>query len=340
MLELFANVNNVVCDFLGLNSYLQGVIVMICVNIIAVLGMSILTGFTRLFSFGNAGFMSIGAYATAILTVEYHVEFLLAIVIGSLFAGLVAWLLGSLTLKLKGDYFLITCLGFGECVRVLFNYTQDLTGGSAGYPGIPGYSTMLFSIICVIIAFFLAWRIINSKFGRNLTAIRENEMAAEAVGINAFRFKRMSFTISAIYAGWAGALYGGYLMYIVPASFNLAKSCELITTTVIGGLGSLTGSVLGAIIVTVLPEIFRVLANYRMLIYGVAVVLIIMFRPRGLYGYKEFSLKRTIRWFINLPTNIRQLPNRIKASNERIASYFKRRFGKKATAEKKGGEQQ
>lgn len=160
---------------------------------------------------------------------------------------------------------------------------------------------MLFCVVCVIIAFFLAWRIIHSKYGRNLTAIRENELAAEAVGVNAYKFKRMSFTISAIYAGWAGALYAGYLMYIVPASFNLAKSCELITTTVIGGLGSLTGSVLGAIIVTLLPEIFRSLANYRMLIYAIAVILIIMFKPTGLYGYKEFSFKRMCRtlkrWF-------------------------------------------
>ena len=172
---------------------------------------------------------------------------------------------------------------------MLFNYTKNITGGSAGYPGIPAYSNALFSLVCVVLAFFAAWRFIHSKYGRNLTSIRENEMAAEAVGI---------------YAGWAGALYGGYLMYIVPSSFNLAKSCELITTTVIGGLGSLTGSVLGAIIVTVLPEIFRSLANYRMLLYGMAVVLIILFKPSGLYGYKEFSLKRTINWFRTLPARL------------------------------------
>lgn len=227
----------------------------------------------------------------------------IASVIGGLGSvpGFIAFLLGSITLRLKGDYFLITCLGFGECVRVLFNYTKNITGGSAGFPGIPAYSNALFSVLCVVLAFFVAWRFIHSKYGRNLTSIRENEMAAEAVGINAYRVKRMSFVFSAIYAGWAGALYGGYLMYIVPSSFNLAKSCELITTTVIGGLGSLTGSLLGAVIVTVLPEVFRSLANYRMLLYGIAVVLIILFKPSGLYGYKEFSLKRTIRWFRTLP---------------------------------------
>ena len=294
MVQILNSINNAFCGLFGISSYIQGVIVMTCINVIAVLGMSVLTGFTRLFSFGNAGFMSIGAYTAAILTVRYHVNFLIAIVIGAAFAGLIAWLLGSLTLKLHGDYFLITCLGFGECVRVLFNYTKDLTGGSAGFPGVPNYTSMLFALASTVLAFFIAWRFIHSKYGRNLTSIRENELAAEAVGINAFRSKRMSFTFSAIYAGWAGALYAGYLMYVVPSSFNLAKSCELITTTVIGGLGSLTGSVLGAILVTLLPEVFRARASYRMLLSGIAVVLIIMFKPSGLYGYKEFSLKRFI----------------------------------------------
>lgn len=309
MLDVLQNINNFLANLLHLNSYQQGIIVLICVNIIAVLGMSVLTGFTRLFSFGNAGFMSIGAYAAAILTTRYNVNFLLAIVLASAFAGLIAFLLGSVTLRLKGDYFLITCLGFGECVRVLFNYTKNLTGGSAGYTGIPGYSSMFFCVACTILAFYIAWRFIHSKYGRNLTSIRENEVAAEAVGINVYRSKRMSFVFSAIYAGWAGTLYAGYLMYIVPSSFNLTKSCELITTTVIGGLGSLTGSVLGAIIVTVLPEIFRSMAEYRMLLYGIAVVLVIMLKPSGLYGYKEFSFRRMIRWFKNLPQRFSAKPD-------------------------------
>lgn len=316
MIQLFNEINNGFCNILGINGYIQGVIVMICINIIAVLGMSVLTGFTRLFSFGNAGFMSIGAYAVAVLTVRYHVNFLLAMIIGAAFAAFIAYLLGSITLKLKGDYFLITCLGFGECVRVLFTYTKDFTGGSAGFPGIPGFANMLFSVICTVLAFFLAWRFIHSKYGRNLTSIRENEMAAEAVGINAYRYKRLSFTFSAFYAGWAGALYAGYLSYIVPTAFNLGKSCELITTTVIGGLGSLTGSVLGAIIVTVLPEIFRSLSEYRMLFYGIAVVLIIMFKPSGLYGYKEFSLKRTIAWFKKLSSKKNTVASQGGAANE------------------------
>ncbi|MBR1567075.1 MAG: branched-chain amino acid ABC transporter permease [Oscillospiraceae bacterium] len=301
MIEVFNNINSAVCGFLHINPYVQGVIVLVCINVIAILGMAVLTGFTRLFSFGNAGFMAIGAYAAAILIVRHNFNFLIAMAIGAALAGFVAFLLGSLTLKLKGDYFLITCLGFGECVRVLLNYFKKFSGGSAGFPGIPNYSSMFFSICCAVLAFFIAWRFIHSKYGRNLTSIRENEVAAEAVGINAFRYKRMSFTFSAVYAGWAGALFAGYMMYVVPTNFALNKSIELITTTVIGGLGSLTGSVLGAMLVTLLPEFFRSLSNYRMLIYGVAVVLIIMFRPNGLYGYKEFSLKRLIGRFKGKP---------------------------------------
>ncbi len=313
MIGFLNGINNAFCGFLGINPYIQGVITLVCVNVIAILGMAVLTGFTRLFSFGNAGFMAIGAYTAAILIVRHGFNFLLAMAIGAAFAGFIAFLLGSLTLKLKGDYFLITCLGFGECVRVLFNYFKDFTGGSAGFPGIPNYSNMLFSIFCAVLAFFIAWRFIHSKYGRNLTSIRENELAAEAVGINVFRYKRMSFTFSAVYAGWAGALFAGYMMYVVPTNFALSKSIELITTTVIGGLGSLTGSVLGAVLVTLLPEVFRSLSNYRMLIYGIAVVLIIMFRPNGLYGYKEFSLKRLIR-------NIKKLfAPKVKAGKEDVS---------------------
>ena len=299
MLAIWQQINSSVCDLLNINPYIQGVICLTCINIIAVLGMSVLTGFTRLFSFGNAGFMSIGAYTCAILVVKLHVPFLIAIPLGMAMAGLVAFLLGSLTLKLNGDYFLITCLGFGEALRVLLN-NIEYTGAAFGFSGIPGFSTPLFCILCVVFAFYLSWRLIHSRYGRMLTAVRENELAGRAVAIDTFRAKRLSFVFSAVMAGWAGALYGGYLQYIVPSVFGLGKSCELITTTVIGGLGSLSGSVMGAIIVTLLPEVFRSLETYRMLCYGIAVVLIIMFRPSGIYGYKELTISQIKKDFAAL----------------------------------------
>ncbi len=277
-----------------LNSFQEGVLVVCCVNMIAVLGMSVLTGFTRLFSFGNAGFMSIGAYAAAICSVEFHLPFPVSVLIGALAAGGVSYILGSLTIRLRGDYFLISCLGFGECVRVLFNYTRDLTGGANGYSNIPYCTNGAVALGCAVLAFVIAWNFIHSRYGQALSAIRENEVAAAANGINVVRYKKMSFVFSAVFAGWAGGLYAHYLRFITPSLFNLGKSSELVITTVLGGLGSLTGSVLGTIIVQILPEIFRSLSEYRMLFYGIAVVLVILVRPNGLYGYREFSLKRLV----------------------------------------------
>ncbi len=277
------------------NSFYDGVVVIVCVNLIAVLGMSVLTGFTRLFSFGNAGFMSIGAYTAAICSVQFHLPFVCSITVGAAVAGVMAFLLGSLTIRLRGDYFLISCLGFGECVRVLFNYTRNLTGGANGYSGIPYRTTGIVALMCAIFAFVIAWNFIHSRYGQAFSAIRENEVAAAANGINVVRYKKLSFVFSAIYAGWAGGLYAHYLQYITPGLFNIGKSSELVITTVLGGLGSLTGSVLGTLIVQLLPEIFRSLSEYRMLFYGIAVVLVILLRPAGLLGYKEFSLTGIIR---------------------------------------------
>ena len=284
-----------------INSFYEGVIVIVCVNMIAVLGMSVLTGFTRLFSFGNAGFMSIGAYTAAICSVQFHLPFALSLLFGAAAAGFVAYLLGSLTIRLRGDYFLISCLGFGECVRVLFNYTRNLTGGANGYSGIPYKTTGLVALLCAILAFVIAWNLIHSQYGQAFSAIRENEVAAAAAGIDVVHYKKLSFLFSAVYAGWAGGLYAHYLQYITPQLFNLPKSCELVITTVLGGLGSLTGSVLGTLIVQLLPEIFRGLSEYRMLFYGISVVLVILLRPEGLMGYREFSLKGILRWFRNKP---------------------------------------
>lgn len=273
-----------------MSGYVTGILVLVGINIIAVLGVSILTGFTRLFSFGNAGFMAIGAYTSAILTTRFNFPFLLALMTGALFAGLISFALGRLTLRLKGDYFLITTLGFGECVRLLMEFLDPITGGARGLSGVPPHTSLPMVIVSVILAVTVAWNFLHSKYGRNLMAIREQEMAAEAVGIDTAKFKILSFMISAIYAGWAGGLLAHYLMFVSPNMFNLEKSAELTIIVVIGGVGSLTGSIISTTILTLLPEVLRAAANYRMVFYGIAVVLIITLRPSGLMGYKEFSL--------------------------------------------------
>jgi branched-chain amino acid transport system permease protein len=280
-----------------MSGYVEGIIILVGINIIAVLGISILTGFTRLFSFGNAGFMSIGAYTSAILTIEYHVPFIVAMILGASLAAIVSYGLGKLTLNLKGDYFLITTLGFGECVRILMEYMDKYTGGARGLAGIEQSTSLTVVIISVILALFLAWNFIHSKYGRCLIAVREQEVAAASSGVDVFSAKQMSFVISAFLAGWSGALFAHYYTFITPAMFNLDKSSELTITVVIGGLGSLTGSVISTMILTCLPEIMRAFANYRMLFYGLAVVLVVTLKPSGLMGYKEFSLSGIIRFF-------------------------------------------
>lgn len=283
--------------------YYEGLLILVGINIIAVLGVSILTGFTRLFSFGNAGFMAIGAYTGAMLSTKLHTPLVVSIIGGMIAAGIVAFFLGKITLGLKGDYFLIATLGFGESVRVLIENLQGITGGARGYSSIPMKTNLEVIIISVVIAVWLAWNILHSKFGRNFLAIREQEIAADAIGIDTAKYKNIAFIISAMYAAWAGVLYAHYFSFIVPVMFNLAKSSELTITVVIGGLGSLTGSIVATVLLTALPELARAAAEYRMLVYGVAVVLIMTLRPSGLMGYKEFSLKGMIAWVRAFFTN-------------------------------------
>lgn len=292
-----------------MSGYYQGLLILVGINIIAVLGVSILTGFTRLFSFGNAGFISIGAYTSAILSLRFHVPFLPSVLAGAVLAAFIAFLLGKLTLNLKGDYFLIATLGFGESVRVLFNYLIPITGGAAGISGItpiPGnqlITVIVFTIICIVIA----RNVIYSKFGRNIMAIREDEMAAGAVGIDTVKYKNFAFTFSGFFAGIAGALWAHYFTFISPIMFNLDKSAELTIVVVIGGLGSLSGSIVASILITILPEALRAASEYRMLAYGIAVVMIINLWPTGLMGYKEFTFAAVKNAWYSVKSLIRKV---------------------------------
>lgn len=276
--------------------YYEGLMILVGINIIAVIGVSILTGFTRLFSFGNGGFMAIGAYTGAILSTKLHTPLVVSILGGMAVAGFIAFLLGKITLGLKGDYFLIATLGFGESVRVIIENMQSVTGGARGYSGIPYKTDLIVILISVAVAIFIAWNLLHSKMGRNFMAIREQEIAADAIGIDTAKYKNMAFVISAMFAAWAGVLFAHYFTFIVPVMFNMVKSTEMTITVVIGGLGSLTGSIIATTLLTLLPELARAAAEYRMLAYGLAVVLIITLRPSGLMGYKEFSARGIYYW--------------------------------------------
>jgi branched-chain amino acid transport system permease protein len=268
--------------------YIQGIFLLIGINLIAVLGLSILTGFTGLFSFGHAGFMAIGAYISAIFTARLHLPFALAIIAGAAAAGFVSWLIGLLTLKLKGDYFCIATMGFGEAVRVILN-NIPYVGGARGWESLPkltnAWWVLALDVICVVVA----WNLINSRQGRNMVAVREEELAAQMSGIDVFRHKMVALVVSAIFAGIAGALMANFIQFIRPTMFNMVKSTDLTIMVIFGGLGSISGSVLGTILLVSLPELFRNFAQWRLVVYGLAVIVIMVGRPQGLVGGMELT---------------------------------------------------
>ena len=268
--------------------YIEGILILVGVNLMVVLGLSLLTGFTGLFSFGHAGFMAIGAYVSAVCTLYYGLPFILAMVLGAAAAAAMALVIGYFTLGLKGDYFCIATLGFGESVRLIFD-NLDFFGGARGISSIPMVTTFEMTLVICILAVAALTLLIHSRHGRNMIAIREEELASQAIGIHVFRYKMTSFAISAAYAAVGGALYAHYLGYLQPLMFQLAKSTEMTIMVIFGGLGSIGGSVIGAALLTFLPELLRSFANWRLVFYGAAVVLIMITRPQGLMGGMELT---------------------------------------------------
>lgn len=266
--------------------YVLGILTLAGIFLMTVLGLSLLTGFTGLFSFGHAGFMAIGAYTAAMLT-NAGVPFYIALLCGGIVAGLISLIIGRLTLNLKGDYFCIATLGFGEAIRLLLDNVQ-VFGGARGMAC--GYYTNFANVwIINIIAIAALAFLIHSRHGRNFVAIREEELASQAIGINTFKYKMISLAISAIYAGISGGLLAHYLSYIRPLMFQLLVSQELTIIVIFGGLGSISGSVIGAVLLKALPELLREFAQWRLVIYGVAVIFIMISRPQGLMGGREIT---------------------------------------------------
>lgn len=270
--------------------YLMTVLTLAGINLMVVLGLALLTGFTGLFSFGHAGFMLIGAYTSAYLTVQWGFPFVIALLLSGLTAGLVSLLIGRLTLKLRGDYFLISTLGFGESMRLIFdNINVEPMNGARGFTGIEKFSNFFTVWITCIIAIIILSRLIRSRFGRNFKAVREEELASAVVGVDVFKTKLLALFVSAVYAGIGGSLFAHYMTFIKPINFQLIKSTELTIMAIIGGLGSISGAVIGALLLTVLPEFLRFISDWRLVIYGATVVILIIARPKGIAGGKELK---------------------------------------------------
>ncbi|WP_298024924.1 branched-chain amino acid ABC transporter permease [uncultured Dysosmobacter sp.] len=284
-------------------SYWTGVATLTGIYLIATLGVSILVGFTGLFSLGHAGFMAIGAYGTALAVKMLHLPFYAAILVGILASMLAGALIGKATLRLKGDYFVIATLAIGECTKLLIENIPSITGGARGLADIPRKTNFFVVWTILVIVVVLLHRFLNAKHGRGCVAVREEELAAKSIGIDTTRTKMLSLLISCALCGMAGGLLAGYMGYLYPIMFTMAKSNELTMTVILGGAGSLTGTILAGLVLIPLPEYLRIESaeEWRMVLYGVLVVIVVVFKPSGLMGNKEFTvsglLRRLKKWF-------------------------------------------
>ena len=277
-----------------LGGYQEGIVILMCINCIAAMGVSILTGFTGIFTLGHAAYMALGAYTTAILTVRYGVHWFPAVIAGGFMAVLIAWLIGIPTLKLTGDYYAIASIGLGEAIRLILENWQSFTRGARGFPGIDPYTTRIMAVAIFIVLAVLMFNLLDSRLGRELRASRDDSTAASLMGFNTPRTRMKALVISAFFCGIAGSLLGGYMSFIQPSMFDMMKSTELTAVVVFGGLGSMSGTILGSAAITLIMEYFRDISQYRMLIYGLLLVVIMVFRPEGLLGSHE--VWELLRW--------------------------------------------
>lgn len=276
--------------------YINAILILAGINIIAVLGVAILTGYTGLFSIGNAGFIALGGYMSAILAKEFDFPILLALLIGGLFAGLFSFIIGypSFRSQLRGDYFAIATLGFSEAIRLLLNNTKTIgpinIGGAFGYMDIPSATTVPLVIIALILGVAFAHMFVTSQYGKNSIAVSQDETAAQMMGVNLLRTKMIALFISAFYCGVAGGLMGFYFAYLSPSFFTIALSSNLLAAVVFGGIQSLIGPVITAFVLVAIPQILLTFAEWRLIIYGLLFVIVMIFRPQGLLGYTEMNM--------------------------------------------------
>jgi branched-chain amino acid transport system permease protein len=305
----------------GVPYYYAEILSLTGISVILAVSLNLITGFTGQFSIGHAGFMAVGAYSSVFVTVYYSeglelwltslvgatvaqsFVFLLVIIAGALVAALAGLVVGIPSLRLRGDYLAIVTLGFAEIIRIVI-LNIDQVGGATGFRGrvppfdgrliIPQYSNFIWIGGFAIITIVVVYNIVHSDIGRSLISIREDELAAEAMGINTTRYKVLAFVISSAFAGIAGALFGHFRQFLHTNDFQFIRSIEIIIMIVLGGMGSISGAILGAIVITILPELLRQLPgnliNYRLVIYSALLVVIMLTRPQGVLGAKEFGL--------------------------------------------------
>lgn len=286
-----------------IGAYNYQIVILVGINIILAVSLNLINGVTGQFSIGHAGFYAVGGYTSASLVyyggpsiralirflpamAQDAVLLLLGLAAAAVAAGLAGLAVGIPSLRLRGDYLAIVTLGFGEIIRV-FILNIDAIGGSRGFSGIPQLSNFFWVYLLVLITIVTIRNLIDSSYGRAFISIRDDEIAAEAMGVDTTRYKVLSFVISSMFAGIAGGLFGHFTMYLHPNSFLFTTSFYLIIMIVVGGLGSIEGSILGAILVTVSLELFRGFGPFRLVNFSILLILIMIYRPQGLVGKRH-----------------------------------------------------
>lgn len=278
------------------NPYLLRVATNVGISVILASSLNIIIGFTGLFSLGHAAFYGIGAYTAALLSMRLGLPFWLTFPAAGIVAGVFGTMIGFATLRLRAVFLAFTTLGFGEITRIVILNWRDFTRGPLGIAGIPVPSAFgwsfnreanyyLILVICVFVILFI-YRVYHSRIGRALIAIREDETAARSMGINVFGYKILAFTMACALAGLAGSFFAHFQRYVSADSFVSLESFRIITMVALGGTGSITGPIMGALILELFPEVFRFLAGYRQVIYGAVLITVIVSRPGGIVGVK------------------------------------------------------
>lgn len=285
-----------------IDSYWLHILTLVGINVTLAVSLNLINGYTGQFSLGHAGFMAIGAYTAAAITLyggpkllpmlggsesslASGVLFVLALVIGGIIASIAGLFVGGPSLRLKGDYLAIVTLGFGEIISVLFRNIESL-GGALGLHGIPHYTNTFSTYAVAAITIYTVLALVHSTYGRGFIAVRDDEIAAEAMGINTTRYKITAFVIGAFFAGIAGGLFAHQISSIDPRGFTFMRSIEFVVFVILGGMGNTLGVILAAVLLTILTESLRGIGDWRMLIYSALLIVLMLTRPQGLFRWK------------------------------------------------------
>ncbi len=283
-----------------IDPYHLDVLIGVGINVILAVSLNLVNGYTGQFSLGHAGFMSVGAYFSAAVSLflvpkflgeigDSHLQrgavFLAALLAGGLCSALAGLVVGVPSLRLRGDYLALVTLGFGEIIRVIFQNVEFL-GGALGLNGIPAYTSIFWVLAWGAVTVFVVTCLVNSTYGRGFLATHDDEVASAAVGLNTTRYKIVAFVIGAFFAGIAGGLYGHFKLTITPTGFDFTKSIEIVVMVILGGMGNTVVVILAAVLLTLLPELLRPIAEYRMIIYSLLLIVLMLVRPQGLFNLK------------------------------------------------------